>query len=319
MNELISIIVPVYNVESYLKKCIESIINQTYRNIEIILINDSSSDNSGAICDNYAQKDNRIIVLHKPKIGVASARNAGLDISKGEYIMFVDSDDWIEKNFCEEAINMIHSKAVDCVSFGYYEYINGNKSIKVTSKPRYIQSEEAIKSIINFDDVIYNLVWNKISHRSLFDEVRFPEGYLYEDNAVVYKIFDKAKMIYISDKPLYNYFRRLGSTTWSPVSAKIVNDKFDIWNERFLFIRQNYPSIIKDQLLQLTTLSINSLSIIDWSSNADIENKLINFLLVNKHDILKLKMTPKIKIKLLGFYYCHPLYKLYCNSVKYRH
>lgn len=319
MNELISIIVPIYNVESYLTKCIDSLIRQTYKNIEIILIDDGSPDNCGVICDEYAQKDTRIVVIHQSNSGVSSARNAALDICKGEYIMFVDSDDWIEINFCEEAINMIHSKAVDCVSFGYYEYINGNKSIKVTSKPRYIQSEEAIKSIINFDDVIYNLVWNKISHRSLFDEVRFPEGYLYEDNAVVYKIFDKAKMIYISDKPLYNYFRRLGSTTWSPVSARIVNDKFDIWNERLSFIRQNYPSIVADQLLQLTTHSINSISIMDWSSNSDIEKKLIDFLLDNKRDILKLKIPLKIRIKLLGFYYCYPLFNLYCKSIKYRH
>lgn len=318
MNELISIIIPIYNVEDYLTKCIDSLICQTYKNIEIILIDDGSPDNSGNICDEYAQKDGRIVVIHQSNGGVSSARNIALDICKGEYIMFVDGDDWVEPNFCEEAIRMIHSNGVDCVSFGYYEYTNGVKSIKKTSRPRHISSEEAIKSIINLDDVIYNMPWNKISHRKLFDNVRFPKGRLYEDQAVFYKIFDKAKTIYVSDKPLYNYYRRLGSTTWSPVSHRIVNDKFDIWNERFQFIKHNYPSIIADQLLQLAIHSINSLCIMDWSSNHDIEKKLIDFLLVNKHEILRLKMPLKIKIKLLGFYYFKPLFKFYCNSVKYR-
>lgn len=132
MNDLISIIVPVYNVEKYLNKCIDSIINQTYKNIEIILVDDGSTDNSGKICDEYLLRDSRIKVIHKNNGGLSSARNEGINISSGEYIGFVDSDDWVEPNMYEEMYKKILYSNADIVDCGYWKEYE-NKSIKYIS------------------------------------------------------------------------------------------------------------------------------------------------------------------------------------------
>ncbi len=318
MNKLISIIVPVYEVEPYIVQCINSLINQTYKDIEIILVDDGSPDKCGNICDEFAKQDNRIIVIHKPNGGVSSARNIGLDICKGDYIMFADSDDWVEPNFCEEAIKLITTMGVECVSFSYFDYVNENNKSLVTSGSRYVSSEEAIESIWGENALFFIVVWNKIFHRRLFNDIRFPEGYMFEDNAVTHRIFDLAKNIYLSDLPLYTYRRRLGSATWTNDTPCRANDRFDIFSERLKFLKIHYPSIAEKQLIQLTKLSINNLCIIDWSNDNDIKKKLTDFLNSNKKEILKIDLPLKIKIKLFGFYYCHPLYNLYCKSIKYR-
>ena len=118
-EKLISVIVPVYNVERYLRQCIESITNQSYKNLQIILIDDGSKDNSGKICDEYAEKDKRVEVIHKENTGVSAARNTGLDNAKGEWITFVDADDWVEKNFCEILIKKATENESDCIACGY--------------------------------------------------------------------------------------------------------------------------------------------------------------------------------------------------------
>lgn len=116
MEDLISVIVPVYKVEKYINKCVDSIINQTYTNLEIILVDDGSPDNCGNICDEYAKKDNRIKVVHKENAGVSSARNIGLEKSSGKYITFIDADDYVEKNYCEELLNILKIENADCVA-----------------------------------------------------------------------------------------------------------------------------------------------------------------------------------------------------------
>ena len=131
MEDLISVIVPIYNVEKYINRCIDSIIEQTYTNLEIILVDDGSTDNSGSICDEYAKKDNRIKVIHKENGGVSSARNVGLDTAIGQYITFVDSDDYIEKKYCEILLKTLKKQKADCVACGYNR-IYKNKEEKMS-------------------------------------------------------------------------------------------------------------------------------------------------------------------------------------------
>ena len=151
-NPLITIVVPIYKVEKYLGRCIDSLIAQTYPNIEIILADDGSPDRCGAICDEYAQKDSRIKVIHQENKGVAAARNAALDIAQGEYIMFVDSDDYVEPTFCEIPLKTAQQQNADMVIFGYRRFINGKfANIKVAGFTKAMTSAETIRHFVLYD------------------------------------------------------------------------------------------------------------------------------------------------------------------------
>ncbi len=298
----ISVIVPIYNVEPYLEMCVNSIINQTYQNIEIILVDDGSPDRCGEMCDEYAQKDNRIVVIHKKNGGLSSARNAGLNISTGDFIMFVDSDDWVEKNFCETPLNEILKKEVDCLAFGYFKHEDEKIITKTTNHPRFLNAEKAISSIINHDDIIYNFAVNKIYRRHVFNEIRFPEGRLFEDQGTTYRIFDLVGKIYVSDIPLYHYISRTGSIIKQGYKPKAINDKFDLWLERLQFLKKKYPSVYFDQLKILTLYVDWALKVIGWDNNKPIRIKMEKFLKDYKNDILALNINSKLIHRFFIFY-----------------
>lgn len=308
----ISVVVPVYKVEPFLEKCILSLLNQTYKDIEIILVNDGSPDNCGKICDNYASKDSRIVVIHKKNGGLSSARNAGIDIAKGEYLMFVDSDDYVEPNFCERAYQIIKENNVVCASFGYYEHRSNQVKPLGTANPRKIDAEESIRSLIALDDVIYNLAWNKIYHKNLFSKIRYPEGRLYEDQGTTYKIFDVAGQIYVDSTQLYHYIRRgdsitAGGGTAYTTSAKGLNDIFDLWYERLLFIEKRYPKLNRIAIKQIADLIVWAFHVLSWQKDKDLITKFEGFLKEYKKDILSLGHKSRwLKIFYSNFY----LYRL---------
>ena len=159
-NPLISVIVPVYNVEPYLRKCLDSIVNQTYKNLDIILVDDGSTDNSGAICDEYTQKDDRIIVIHQANAGQSAARNAALDTMRGEYVMFVDSDDWLEIEACETSLASIIDHHADIVCFGHRRcYPSGHIVERTVECPGVIERSELMRQLVYGIGVIRNVVW----------------------------------------------------------------------------------------------------------------------------------------------------------------
>ena len=304
-DNLISIIVPIYKVEKYLQRCIDSLISQTYKNIEIILVDDGSPDSCGSICDKNAIKDKRIRVIHKSNGGLSSARNAGLDVCSGDYIMFVDSDDWVEPDFCKDAYASITSYGVDLSVFGYYEFRNDKKIVFCTPKPRIADSEEALKLILQMDDVVYNFAWNKIYHKRLFNKLRYPEGRLYEDQGTTYKAISSAKKIYISNSILYNYDRRHESITSASNTPKDINDKFDLWYERLIFLKKYHPSLVEEEYRQLSNHILNGIKFIDFKKDAELKNKMTSFLKQNKEAILALNLQHK---SLYAFYYLRPLF-----------
>lgn len=221
MNNLVTVIVPVYNVEKYLDRCIRSIITQTYRDLEIILVDDGSTDNSGKISDDYALIDSRINVIHKENGGLSSARNRALDIAKGDYIAFVDSDDYIESTMIEGMMNNFISAEVDIVVCGY-NVVNeeGEVVCKKTGAFEKLMSGEEMTKDILLDKFPYSFAWNKIYRKSLFLDVRYPEGRYYEDIPVTYKLAYRAKHIYIKNNCYYNYFLYRSGNTTSELSSK---------------------------------------------------------------------------------------------------
>lgn len=200
---MVSVIVPVYKVERYLKKCIQSIVDQTYKNLDIILVDDGSPDNCGKICDDYAALDTRITVLHQENSGLSSARNAGISIAKGEYLSFIDSDDYVALDFIEKLVSVcIQKEAEICVcGFSSDESRIGSGDTSVC----LFDKHESIMNLCNDGTGLYTVAWNKLYVRHLFDELRFPHGRIHEDEAVMYKLlWNSDKTAVIGDK-LYFY------------------------------------------------------------------------------------------------------------------
>lgn len=212
MQKKISIIVPIYCVEQYLNKCIESIINQTYKNIEIILVDDGSPDMCPKICDDFAQKDKRIKVIHKINGGLSSARNAGLDIAMGEYVAFVDSDDWINENYIECLYELCEREKCEIAQCGFQKVIDEDNCCQMEKRNSFFfTGREFSYATYNLLSWQCNLVWNKLYKKNLFNEIRFPVGRIHEDDLTTYKIIWKASRIgYISSK-LYYYRQRVDS------------------------------------------------------------------------------------------------------------
>lgn len=241
---MISIIVPIYKVENYLHRCIDSLKNQDYLNIEIILVDDGSPDNCGIICDEYANKDTRIKVIHQENGGLSAARNAGIDIAQGDYLMFVDSDDWVESNFCSFALKKSQETQSDIVVFGYndvYENRTVKKSIALDNEKQYSR-KEALKEL--HGGKILSFAWNKIYKADLFKTgIRYPKGRLFEDIGTTYLLFHQANAVYLASGATYNYQKREDSILGKKMKAKDAIDWFDLEMERFQFMRLNYPDV----------------------------------------------------------------------------
>lgn len=206
MNDLISVIVPVYNVEKYINKCIDSIVNQTYKNLEIILVDDGSLDKCGRICDEYANMDNRIKVIHKENAGVSSARNSGIENSTGSWIAFVDADDWIERNYFTELLRIAKEKDAELILCGYNRITN-KKSEKIdnTGELVVLDSKENLNKILN-PQTGYALSWAKLYKRDIIGENLFDTTIIVGEDA----LFNERVSVNINNscfykKSLYNY------------------------------------------------------------------------------------------------------------------
>ena len=222
-NSLISIVVPVYNVEDYLERCVNSLIDQTYKNIEIILIDDGSTDNSSRICDILKKSDSRIIVLHKKNGGLSSARNEGIARASGDFISFVDSDDYVSEDYVETLYNLIIKNNSDISVCIWKEAYDDGTFKSIYRVKKYIELSN--NNYIMLEHMLYQKLFDtsacaKLYKLSLFDNIRYPVGMLYEDLATTYKLFLKAKSISYSNKEIYYYYRRKNSITLSSFKEK---------------------------------------------------------------------------------------------------
>lgn len=241
----ISVIVPVYNVEEYLSRCVDSILAQTHSNLEVILVDDGAKDASGVICDGYAAKDPRVKVIHKKNGGLSSARNRGLEAAGGEYIAFVDSDDWIEPDAYAHLLHIMDKYDVKLVCGGRYDVDGdtGEKTVGLCPAREEVISAEELAGRIFLWDGCDSSACDKLYHRSLLENFRYPEGKVCEDVPVTYRIVLAAERVAVSDKPFYNYFHRSGSIS---TAAAITEKTFHFsrhTEEIYPYIRQHYPAI----------------------------------------------------------------------------
>ena len=240
----ISVIVPVYNVEALLPRCIDSILDQTYKNLEVLLVDDGSRDGSGRICDDYARRDDRIRVFHKENGGQSSARNLALDAATGDYVTFVDSDDYLEKDAYRPMLELALSAQVKLVSAGRYDISarTGEKKIGLCPERQEVLSAEEMLGRMFTWDGCDSSPCDKLFHRSLFLGIRFPSRSNCEDVAIVYRLVEAAGTVAMLPKPIYNYYHRKGSTSYASLSERTYY--FEEYTETILpYIQQKFPAI----------------------------------------------------------------------------
>lgn len=202
----VSIVVPIYKVEKYIENCLNSILAQTYTDFELILVDDGSPDNSGDIAEEYGKKDSRIIVIHKENGGLSSARNAGIAVATGEFICFIDSDDWIEQTYLEDMLALTEKYEADLVICGFMKNDGDQKIEKNESEEIVIHSGiEAIGQIYTKYYVDYVVAWNKLYRKSIFDDYTYTEGIINEDEAICAQIYYSCATVVRTTKKLYNY------------------------------------------------------------------------------------------------------------------
>lgn len=234
MNDLISVVIPVYNVEKYLDRCLSSVTKQTYSNIEIILVDDGSKDNSGKLCEAWKNKDNRIVVAHKNNGGLSDARNYGLKIATGGYISFIDSDDFVDSRFIEILHNEIEKTGSLIAAVGLREYYDGDTLADDEYHPAYTEKLtqiDAIRCILRVEK-LYDYAWNKLYKRELFDNIEYPFGRKMEDLGTTYKLFKKADSVSYNPCRLYYYVQRDDSIL-HVAGQKFYEDKYALAVERF--------------------------------------------------------------------------------------
>ena len=314
--DLISVIVPIYNVEKYLKKCIESIIQQTYDNLEIILINDGSTDNSPKICDNYAKKDKRIKVIHKKNGGLSDARNYGLEIATGKYISFVDSDDYIHKQMIEKLYNNLKANYSDISICNICNvYPNGKKMNLSIPETSVVEQKQKFYNIYNKYSVVTVVAWNKLYKKEIFKTIRYPLGKVHEDEWIIFDILKNAQKISYLNEPLYYYIQREES----------ISNSFNLKRLHIIEVHENRLKQLKghDDLLKMEYIAyilclsrkiIPGLYAIKNKQKAKEYRKknkqLINYTLKNyqlskkdKISFYLIKISPLLYVK---------TYKLYC-------
>lgn len=238
----VSVVIPVYNVEKYLPECLDSVINQTYKNLQIILVDDGSTDSSGKICDEYAEKDNRITVVHQKNAGAGAAKNTALKIADGKYLAFVDSDDFLELDAFEHMVSILAKNSADIVQCCYRDVFVNKKIDAIKDKDSFgsYTTDDYLKRYTT--DWSCGLLWDKLYLRKLFDGIYFEEGHVVDDEYFTYQGVMNAKKIIIDSQIIYNYRKRISSVSYIPEHMeRIIFDRLDYLSKRRIKVIKRFP------------------------------------------------------------------------------
>ncbi|MBR9647298.1 glycosyltransferase family 2 protein [Clostridium tyrobutyricum] len=301
MKPIVSIIVPIYNVERYINKCIDSILSQTFKKFELILVDDGSPDSCGEMCDKYAKLDYRIKVIHKKNGGLSSARNAGIDIAQGKYIGFIDSDDWIKNDMYESLYKAIIKYDAD---ISICDFIKFNENYDLSFKEDSRKNIEIWNNIealekLNTDNCGKIVIaWNKLYKKELWSDIRFPEGRIHEDVFTMHKILFKANRVVNTNKILYGYLQRSSSIIGTKFSLKKL-DYIDGLRERINFYRKNNLKKLEEDTRVILCCSIRDYYCKLRNSNIENKEKYLKFLhaLFNSNYMILKKSNITVSIK----------------------
>lgn len=320
MQPIISVVIPVYQVEKFLNRCLDSVINQTYENIEIILIDDGSYDNSPIICDEYALKDKRVKVVHQSNKGLSVARNLGLKIMKGDYVTFVDSDDYVEKDYIEYLYYLIKkykTKFSCCASRAVYE--SGTIITQETHEEMKLNKKDAFERML-YQENFTVASWGKLYKKELFKGIKFPEGKIHEDALTTYKLIDKCDFIALGLECKYNYMIRANSI----LTGEFSKDKLELipaYEHMCNFILNEYPSLENAATRGIVYSNFSTLRQMVYSKPRlkDMEREIRHTILKNKKKILLDKKAPRrdkiaIICLLMGTNFFKFSWTIYCKA-----
>lgn len=314
--ELISVIVPVYNVEDYLEKCLDSIINQTYKNLEIILIDDGSTDSSSRICDAYAERDGRIKVIHRKNGGPSEARNDGIAAATGDYIMFVDSDDYMDTDTAQFLIDNAKKHDADISICGFrYADTDGNtrEQDTATVNEGVVTAKEFWHFFYSDARIFYVTIWAKLFRRSLWHDLYFPTGKLHEDEFVTHSLVANSKRIAISKKPMYYYVQRGGSIMHTQFMTKNFDSAEGMLVRCEFFCERGEFDIAAKSLTMAMYNIVRGLDLLDVPSQSDKKRvRELKRTFRSLYRRLFLKRTDLFsKIKCTVFYFSTRLFRIF--------
>ena len=326
---LINIIVPIYNVESYLEKCIDSILSQTYGYLRVILVDDGSTDRCGFICDAYAQKDDRVTTIHRLNGGLSAARNSGLSTlfnfhSPGEYVTFVDGDDYVTPDYIDFLYRLLCNYHADISQCGHYVVFSDTKVIdKNVHHATYVFNKMQALESLCYNGVYDVTAWNKLYKLCLFDGIRFPEGWNYEDTATCYLIAEKADTLVINMTPKYYYIQRYNSIANGLSFDERKYQFVDLGDKMADYITTYYPELTKAANAKRVFVRLSTLS--QMANCGYCEKKQITKLRydVKKYGVsllLDLKVSKRDKLGIIALYLGFPFYcaiwRLYYKMVR---
>lgn len=321
---LISVIIPVYKVEPYLKRCVDSVLNQTYTNLEIILVDDGSPDMCPQMCDEYAAADTRIRVIHKKNGGLSSARNAGIDACKGEYISFVDSDDFISCFFIEFLYRAVIEKCADVGVAEYHSFEQNVFEQKIEQDDFTVEEQSFVdvmarySSLDSHESMLTIVSWNKLYKVKLFEDVRFPDGKLYEDAATTYKILNQCEKIAFLNLPLYYYYLRTDSISGVRAFSDRYLDLYHAIKDSYCFFLEKNNGLVAHYIVpQLLKVGIYSWWGMKYAlKQSNPAEEILLFLRENTRCIETTQYFSRLqKILLLLLLRCPVLYAVYRSVV----
>ena len=328
-QKLLSVIIPAYNTAKFLNKCVDSVVNQTYKNIEIIIVDDGSSDSTPQICDELANKYDNIKIIHQENKGLARTRGAGFNASSGEYIAFVDSDDYIDLNAYAKAIKVLEENDCDMVQFGYYEVMPDGKILNERSSQdlKLYSPREIFKYFITGQT--NPAVWNKIYKREIFDGVEWPKINMAEDCCISSQTFAKAQSLVSINQSFYYYVQQEASIVHQPYNKSKRDDIFTACNFVINLTQNKFPEFLPEAILRklgsIEAVIANYL-LSDYSDRREV---LRQFTEIYKQDYklmkaelkrqgrsiaLKISLRLKQKIHILLLIHCQTLYKIYLRT-----
>ena len=319
---LITVVVPIYNVEKYLDECVQSILNQSYKNLEIILVDDGSPDRCGKMCDDYATKDSRVKVIHQENGGLSAARNAAFQIATGSYITFVDSDDYISADMVETLYFGMADNEAEMAVVGFESFFeDGTTASSHHEKNVFTYTKTEALDNFFFNDYLTPCVCGKLNARRLWDTVRCPEGKLFEDQFTTYKLIDQCTKVVFITEPKYHYRKRTGSIGHSSFSKRTY-DLYDAIHEEYEFISKKYPGQCSNITVARITWEIVfvNMMIAARRTDATVIKATQRFARQNKRQVWKCKYISGIRKFQIGlFMYSLPVYRLSYIVYKKKH